>query len=86
MQNEPTSAALAWARMGRRRIALIAASLVLALALIASLGSPSSSASVDTGAGDGTELVAGKWTSTKDDSIGPWVGETMNYRAGPSWT
>lgn len=82
MQNQ-TNTAMAWARLGWRRIALIAASMVLALALIASLGTPSGTVSAEAGTEDGTELVALRWIPGGGD--GGWVGESMVAR-GPSWT
>ena len=82
MQNQ-TSAAMAWARLGWRRIALIAASMVLALALIASLGSPTGQVSADADTEDGTELVAARSkrpSHTSDDLVQYMISR------GPSWT
>lgn len=87
MQTGPTSAALGWARTGWRRVALVAASLVLAVALIASLGSSTSSTAVDTGAGDGTEqVVAAEWTRGGDDGTDRLFPVQQGFRFGPSWT
>lgn len=86
MQNAPINAAMALTRHGWRRIVLIAASLVLAIALIASLGTPSTQVSATADTEDGTELVAGRWKQpTSDTSDGGWVGDSM-FARGPSWT
>lgn len=83
MQFDSTRAALAWAWTGVRRIALVAAALLLVVSLIVAMG-PAGPAET-TGAADDSHVAAAKWHSSSDsDDLPDPIGWLISR--GPSWT